>query len=153
MSGSVGQQLERRNVTRAPLVFVLATIAVAVLVAPRGAGHVLAGPATASYVAMTPYRLADTRAADCGCTRLDAGTIAVSVAGRPGVPDGAVAVSVTVTAPATGGLGFVTLYPGGTARPVASELNTRADRPVANSRSSSSGRPARSSCTRTFPGI
>ena len=133
MSGSVGQQLERRNVTRAPLVFVLATIAVAVLVAPRGAGPVLAGPATASYVAMTPYRLADTRAADCGCTRLDAGTIAVSVAGRPGVPDGAVAVSVTVTAPATGGLGFVTLYPGGTARPVASVLNTRADRPVANS--------------------
>ena len=49
------------------------------------------------------------------------------------MPDGAVAVSVTVTAPDTASPGFVTLYPGGTPRPLVSVLNTRPDRPVANS--------------------
>src|SRR5204863_4867381 len=76
---------------------------------------------------------ANTRLTDCGCTRLDPATIAVPVAGQPGVPDGAVAISVTVTAPETVSPGFVTLYPGGTARPLVSVLNTRPDRPVANS--------------------
>jgi hypothetical protein len=42
-------------------------------------------------------------------------------------------VSVTVTAPLTASPGFVTLYPGGTPRPLVSVLNTRRDRPVANS--------------------
>ena len=57
----------------------------------------------------------------------------MQVAGRPHVPANAVAVSVTITAPETSGPGFVTLYPGGTARPLVSVLNTRTDRPVANS--------------------
>jgi hypothetical protein len=104
------------------------------LVAPTAVAQTAAAASsTSAYVALTPYRLADTRQADCGCTRLDPGTIAIAVAGRPGVPDGAVAVSVTVTAPQTASPGFVTLYPGGTARPLVSVLNTRPDRAVANS--------------------
>ena len=55
------------------------------------------------------------------------------VTGRPGVPADAVAVSVTVTAPETSSPGVVSLYPGGTPRPLVSVLNTRSDRPVANS--------------------
>ena len=92
-----------------------------------------AAPATSAYVAIAPYRLADTRRADCGCTRLDPATIEVPVSGRPGVPPDAIAVSVTITATETATPGFVTLYPGDTARPFVSTLNTRPDRPVANS--------------------
>ncbi len=96
-------------------------------------GTVSAALPTAAYVPLTPYRLADTRVEPCGCTRLDAATIAVDVAGRQGVPSGTVAVAVTVTATESDAPGFVTVYPGGAPRPVASTLNTRPDRAVANS--------------------
>ncbi len=96
-------------------------------------GTVSAALPTAAYVPLTPYRLADTRVEPCGCTRLDAATIAVDVAGRQGVPSGTVAVAVTVTATESHAPGFVTVYPGGAPRPGASTLNTRPDRAVANS--------------------
>ena len=134
MSGSVGQQVRGRPGVGVRVVLALFAIAATALVAPAAVPHTAAAASsTSAYVAMTPYRLADTRRADCGCIRLDPATIEIAVAGRPGVPDAAVAVSVTVTAPETASPGFVTLYPGGTARPLASVLNTRRDRPVANS--------------------
>jgi hypothetical protein len=91
--------------------------------------------ATSAYVAFGPIRLADTRAGDgeCGCHRVNANTVTVDIAGRDGMPDYVVAVSVTVTAPATVTPGFVTLYPNGAALPGVSTLNTRSDRAVANS--------------------
>ena len=88
---------------------------------------------TSAYVPVGPLRLADTRRVDCGCERVDADTISVAVTGRDGVPDEAVAASITVTAIAGAREGFVTAYPGGTARPVTSTVNTRVDRVVANS--------------------
>jgi hypothetical protein len=88
--------------------------------------------ATSTYVPLGPIRLADTRLITCGCDRIDANTISIDITGRPDMPDDVVAVSVTVTAPATSAAGFVTLYPGGTPRPGVSTLNTRSDRAVAN---------------------
>ncbi len=40
------------------------------------------------YAPVSRYRLADTRAAVCGCTPVDAATIPVEIAGREGVPAG-----------------------------------------------------------------
>ena len=95
-----------------------------------------AEPVTSAFVPVGPVRLADSRNADCGCERLGGNTIRVAVTGRadvPEVPVGAVAAAVTLTALNTPTPGFVTAYPGGTARPTTSTLNTRAERVVANS--------------------
>lgn len=91
-----------------------------------------AADATAAYVAVGPVRLADTRAQPCGCDHIDASTITIDVRGRADVPDEVTAVAVVVTATATPTLGFVTAYPSGIERPLASTLNTRTDRVVAN---------------------
>ena len=90
-------------------------------------------PATSAYVPVGPVRLADTRRADCGCTRLDATTIRVAATAHPDVPDDAVAVAVTVTGLPTAIPAFVTAYPGGTPRPTTSTVNTVPGRAVANS--------------------
>ncbi|WP_133870114.1 hypothetical protein [Ilumatobacter fluminis] len=92
-----------------------------------------AAPGTSRLVPVGPVRLVDTRKADCGCTRVDAHTVTVDVAGHRAVPDDAVAVAVTITAPPNGGFGHVTAYPGGTRLPTASNLNTRPGAVVANS--------------------
>ena len=89
-------------------------------------------PWSGAYVPIGPTRAADTRDASCGCTRLDADTITVAITGRADVPDDAIAVAVIVTATPTPTPGFVTAYASGTTRPLASTLNTRADRVVAN---------------------
>lgn len=130
---SVREHERSRSTAAGRLVVTIALIVAALLASTAKGVPASADVATSAYVAIAPYRLADTRNADCGCTRLGAGTIEVLVSGRPGVPVGAVAVSLTITATETASPGFVTLYPGGTARPLASVLNTRPDRPVANS--------------------
>jgi hypothetical protein len=89
-------------------------------------------PTTGAFVALGPVRLADTRLQPCGCERVDALTITVDVAARSDVPDDVIAVAIVVTSPTTDTPGFVTAYPSGVARPLASTLNTRADRAVAN---------------------
>jgi hypothetical protein len=83
-------------------------------------------PAASAYVATTPMRLLDTRPASAvggGPGRLGAGqTRELSVAG-PGVqPDGrAVVLNVTAVDPAAAG--YVTVWPCGSPRPLASNLN------------------------------
>ena len=79
----------------------------------------------AHFVPTQACRLADTRTGT-GMTRIDPTTIRVRVAGRCGLPDDLAAVSLNVIAdrPTTGG--FLTLYPTGIARPIASNLNYRA---------------------------
>src|SRR5690606_23253287 len=89
--------------------------------------------ATSSYVPVGPLRLSDTRQADCGCRRLDARSVRVQVSGRKGVPSGAVAAAVTVTAIPNGKHGFVTAYPAATSRPPTSTVNADPARVVANS--------------------
>ena len=88
---------------------------------------------TSVYVAAGPFRLADTREADCGCTRLDAHTVRVRVAGRSGLPGEITAAAVTVTAVGGGRSGFVTAFPSGSPRPGTSVVNVRAGTVAANS--------------------
>ncbi|MGD9997448.1 MAG: hypothetical protein AB7L17_16995 [Ilumatobacteraceae bacterium] len=83
------------------------------------------------YLPLAPARLADTRS---GATTVDgqfagigaiAGgtTLELAVAGRGGVPADAVAAALNVTATESGSDGFVTVYPCGSPRPTASNLN------------------------------
>ncbi len=81
------------------------------------------------YTAVNPSRLLDTRT---GAGPVGPGTITVPVAGQGGVPASAsaVVVNVTVTQPSVGG--YLTVFPGGTARPLASNLNFVAGQTVPN---------------------
>jgi hypothetical protein len=77
------------------------------------------------YAPLAPRRLVDTRPTG---TRIAAGgTLTVPVAS-----DGAQAATVNVTAVDPAGAGYVTAYPCGAPRPLASTLNTEAGRTVAN---------------------
>ncbi len=96
-------------------------------------GYFVAG---GQYEPLIPGRLADTRE---GSTTVDGGgprgasgpdsTVRVQVAGRGGVPSsGVAAVVVNVTAVRPTSQTFLTVFPTGTARPVASNLNPPACR-------------------------
>ena len=84
-------------------------------------------PGTAgALVPVAPSRILDTRDTTGGVTGPvpAEGTVAVQVTGRGGVPTTgvrAVVLNATVTAPA--GLGYLTVFPSGAARPLASDLN------------------------------
>jgi hypothetical protein len=97
-------------------------------------------PAVSGYHALTPARLLDTRAGESTVDgqQLGAGssapgsTIVLPIAGRGGVPGGAAAVVLNVTAVGGEGRGFVTVYPCDSERPLASNLNFGADTPIPN---------------------
>ncbi|CAB4790685.1 MAG: hypothetical protein F2735_01990 [Actinobacteria bacterium] len=73
------------------------------------------------FVAMTPARLLDTRD---GAVKYPAGSDhELLMVGRSGVPSDAIAVLLSVTATDSDGSGFITLYPCGSSRPWASNLN------------------------------
>jgi hypothetical protein len=88
-------------------------------------------PAVAGYASMAPGRLMDTRAgeptvdgADSGAGLRPAGTTTeLTVAGRAGVPAGAATVVLNVTVTGTPSSGYLTVYPCGVERPLASNLN------------------------------
>jgi hypothetical protein len=78
------------------------------------------------YHSLTPCRLADTRNAagpSGGPILGDSVSRNFPVQGLCGVPVGAKAVSVNLTAVAPTATGFMTLYPAGITRPVVSTLN------------------------------
>ena len=83
------------------------------------------------YLPLAPARLADTRPATttvdgqfAGIGAIAGGTmLALTVAGRGGVPADAVAVALNVTATESGAEGFLTVFPCGSPRPTASNLN------------------------------
>ncbi len=81
------------------------------------------------FVPVAPARLLDTRPPPTGLTPggtpVPGGTtVSLAVAGHGGVPAGALsAVALSVTATDTGGAGFVTAWPSGSTRPLASNLN------------------------------
>jgi hypothetical protein len=97
-------------------------------------------PTGSGYNALTPARLLDTRpgestidGAQLGSGLTAAGsTLVLPVAGRGGVPAGAAAVVLNVTAVGGQGPGFVTVYPCDTAQPLASNLNFVANTPTPN---------------------
>ncbi len=77
----------------------------------------------ARFQAVAPTRLADTRQADCTCTRVDPHTVRVQVAGRGGVPADAVAAALTVTVTGAAATGYATVWPTGSPRQETSTLN------------------------------
>ncbi|MHB1854596.1 MAG: G1 family glutamic endopeptidase [Acidimicrobiales bacterium] len=96
------------------------------------------GSSTAgSYVPLAPARITDTRSGSGypnSGDRLGPGaTLNVQVSGAGGVPgSGAAAVLINLTATNTSSAGYLTAYPQGTARPLASNLNWTAGKTVAN---------------------
>ncbi|HEX2785377.1 MAG TPA: hypothetical protein VHN36_17460, partial [Ilumatobacteraceae bacterium] len=83
---------------------------------------VQAAPAGASaYVPVSPYRILDTRAAQ-GFSRRTMPGEAFTLA-LPNVPQGSSAVVLNMTIAGSGDGGFVTVYPSGVTRPVASSIN------------------------------
>ncbi|MET8311355.1 hypothetical protein ABZV00_31805, partial [Micromonospora sp. NPDC005173] len=88
-----------------------------------------------AFVPLSPSRLLDTRDGTGGPKAAVAahGTVSLTVAGHGGVPAtgvGAVVLNVTVTGPTTAG--FVTVYPTGSTRPTASNLNFTAKQTIPN---------------------
>jgi hypothetical protein len=110
-----------------------------------GSVHVIADvlgwfPTGMSYTGLTPARLMDTRlgaptvdgeSAAIGAAAAGA-TLDVRVAGRGGVPGGAAAVALNVTATNPTAAGYLTVWPKGAARPTASSLNFVAGQTVPN---------------------
>ena len=86
------------------------------------------------FVALAPARILDTRTGLGGSPRLGAGqTMTLQVTGLGGVPAGATAVALNLTADKTGGAGFVSAWPAGLAQPTVSNVNvTGAGQSVAN---------------------
>ncbi|MFD9123719.1 hypothetical protein [Kitasatospora sp. NPDC059571] len=91
----------------------------------------------AAFTPVGPERLLDTRngTGRPGTSTVAAGeTVRLQVAGRGGVPaSGATAVALTVTVTNTSSVGYLTAWPSGTARPLASNLNWAAGQTTANS--------------------
>jgi hypothetical protein len=91
-------------------------------------------PPAAGYTPFGPKRLMDTREGLGGSTRLGgASTASLQVSGgSTGVPADATAVILNVTAVLPSSGGYVTVYPDGQPRPVASNLNFTAGQIVPN---------------------
>ncbi|HEY6539067.1 MAG TPA: hypothetical protein VI138_08550, partial [Candidatus Dormibacteraeota bacterium] len=84
-----------------------------------------------AYTALDPYRLLDTR--NVGQTALGPGGIKeLQVTGVDSVPADATAVALNVTATDTTTASYLTLYPTGTTRPTASNVNWSPSQTVAN---------------------
>ena len=101
----------------------------------RRADDLAAATSTSAYVAVGPIRLADTREAACGCTRLDEHTIRVDVAARVSSALDAVIVgaAVTVTVVQGSAAGYTAVFPAGTDVPATSTVNARAGAVASNS--------------------
>ena len=106
---------------RASIVMAMLSTAAVLAVVPGARPAAAAG--AARFQAVAPTRLADTRQADCTCTRVDTHTLRVQVAGRGGVPADAIAAALTVTATGTAATGYATVWPTGSARQETSTLN------------------------------
>ncbi len=89
--------------------------------------------AAAVYTALKPHRVLDTRSS-LGANRPgDRGTVEVVVAGKAGVPPDATAVVANLTVTNTSDAGFVTAWPTGGPRPLASTINPEGgDQTLAN---------------------
>ena len=91
-------------------------------------------PGGAAVHAVSPARLLDTRDGSGGWLgALAAGqVIDLTVAGTAGLPDGATGVLLNVTATGATSAAYITVFPCGSDRPLASNLNVAAGQTVAN---------------------
>ena len=103
-------------------------------VAPGSSGPGIAEAATPApgkgYVAVTPVRVLDTRK-DANPLLHDE-TRSLKVTGLVPVPETAIAVAMNVTVTQPSGGGFLTVWPGGSARPATSSVNFEAGESVPN---------------------
>jgi hypothetical protein len=86
--------------------------------------------APGALTSLVPCRLADTRVEPS--LWIDFSRIRVVVAGRCGIPAGATAAAITVTATRTSANGWLTAYPAGAEQPLASTVNFAATETRAN---------------------
>jgi hypothetical protein len=101
----------------------------------KEAAHHLSFLPVGRYTPLTPARILDTRdgTGGLGGPVGPGATVDVQITGRGGVPASgvaAVAMNVTVTQPSASG--FLTIYPAGTARPLAANLNFTPNKTVPN---------------------
>ncbi|GAA0679944.1 hypothetical protein GCM10010193_37020 [Kitasatospora atroaurantiaca] len=100
------------------------------------AGYYTVDKAATTYVANGPTRLLDTReGVGTGGVKAPVGqgrTISLTVGGVSGIPAGARAVTLNVTATKPTAGGFLTVFPHGQSRPTASNLNFTAGQTVPN---------------------
>ena len=129
-----------RRLVRGWVLFVVSAVVASGLVAPPASAATLSltesyGSTGVGLVSLSPTRLMDTRSG-LGGTRgpVKAGaTTGLVVSGRGGVPaSGVAAVVVNVTVTETAGSGYVTAWPSGVSRPLASNLNFVPGLTVAN---------------------
>jgi hypothetical protein len=122
-------RLLHRRVARASAVAALLCLSV-VIVAPTAAVHA-APPGASAYFPVSPYRILDTRVGQGFPQRVAAGqafTLAL-----PNVPAGSSAVVLNLTVDGPAAPGFVTVYPTGVGRPLASSINVDLPgQPIAN---------------------
>jgi hypothetical protein len=119
----------KSSVLRLSVVVVAASLMLVALPAPLATA---AGPF--QYHSLTPCRAVDTRAGQ-GPILTDSGAIGsaprnFTIQGVCGVPVGADAVSINVTAVGPTGLGFLTLFPAGSTQPTVSNINYNAGEPA-----------------------
>jgi hypothetical protein len=85
------------------------------------------GSGAGAYVPLAPSRIADTRSgsgyADAGSTIGPGGSLTVQVTGNGGVPAGAAAAILNVTATDTTASSYLTVFPEGVTQPTSSNLN------------------------------
>ncbi len=94
------------------------------------------GSTAGAYVPLTPARIADTRTGsgypNAGSTLAAGGSVNVQVTGAGGVPSGATAAILNVTATNTTAASYAEVYPTGATQPTASNLNWTMGETVAN---------------------
>ena len=92
------------------------------------------GDATGRYVSLSPRRVLDTREGlGAPLARVGQTPLEVTLLGKAGVPSGGVSgVMLNVTAVAPTDNTYVTVYPGGSDRPTASNLNVSVGQVIPN---------------------
>ena len=110
----------RRRVARVSTVAALFCLSVAI-VAPATVVHAVAPPTASAYTPVSPHRILDTRIGQGFPRRVNEGeSFALTLTD---VPAGASAVVLNLAVVGPGNPGFVTAYPTGVPRPLASSIN------------------------------
>ena len=112
----------RRRVARVSTVAALLFLSFAI-VAPAAVVHA-APPGASAYFPLSPNRVLDTRIGQGFPRRVNAGDIFTLT--LPGIPPGASAVVLNLAVDGPAAPGFVTVYPTGVPRPLASSINVDA---------------------------
>jgi hypothetical protein len=136
-AGSHDGYVRRMGPVVASLIILLALVG-GLLVAPTARKASAATVSGSTYTSVTPYRITDTRTGsnlpNSGDTLGPGGTITVQVTGTggdSGVPAGATAAALNVTATNTTAPSYVSVYPAGTSQPTVANLNFVAGQTVA----------------------